>query len=169
MRNDRIEGRGVGTTPEKALKVANDTGSLVLYTKSRGVAADIVRGGMQMLFGKSLASSQFAQYMTGNPNTIYNFHSEMTLTALGSARMLQAQGAEVSAHFNLTSAFYSEATAQSVFNSIGASVNFVPPNIADSAGMFSNIFNPVVAPIYGAAGILTGEHFHAYETYKHYE
>lgn len=163
-----VEGRGVGTTAAKALKVANETGNRVLYTQSRSIGSDIVRGGLQLLLGNSHASRQFAQYMLAHPNTIYNLHSEMTLTALGAARTLQYQGVEVSAHFNLTSAFYSEATAQSVFNSVGASVNFVPPNIADSAGMFSSS-NPVIAPIYGVLGILTGEVSHAYEAYKHYE
>ncbi len=166
VRNGDVEGRGVGTTAAKALKVANDTESRVLYTPSRGVAADIVRGGMQMLFGHSLASHQFAQYAVGNPNTIYNFHSEMTLTALGAVKALQAEGTQISAHFNLTSAFYSKATAQSAFNSVGASVNFVPPNLGDLAGVFSN---PILSPIYGPASFLTGEYFHGYQTYKHYE
>ncbi|MBL7130493.1 MAG: VCBS repeat-containing protein [Candidatus Omnitrophica bacterium] len=167
VRNQQIvEGRGVGTTPKDALQVANETGSRVVYTESRGFVSDMVRGGMQLLFKNSLASRQFAQYMLGHPNTTYNLHSEMTLTALGAAKQLAAAGQQVEgSHFNLVSAFYSKGTAESAFNGIGATVNWTPPHLADSAGMFS-IPNPVTAPVYGTLGVVTLEHFHGYKTYQ---
>jgi len=160
--NPAVEGRGVGTTPEKALRVANETGSRVVYTQSRGIAADIVRGGMQMIFKNSLASRQFAQYWLGHPGTTYNLHSEMTLTALGAAKMLQ--GKAIGGRFNLVSPFYSKTTAESTFSGIGATVHWEPPHIADSAGAFAA--NPVVAPVYGVLGVVTLEHFHGYKTYQ---
>lgn len=158
-----VRGKGVGTTPEKALQVANETGSRVVYTQSRGIVADIVRGGMQMLFKNSLASRQFAQYMLANPNTTYRLHSEMTLTALGAAKMLQ--GKQIGGHFDLVSAFYSKATAENAFNGIGATVHWTPPHWGDSAGMFS-VPNPVTAPVYGTLGVVTLEHFHGDNTYQ---
>jgi RHS repeat-associated protein len=161
-----VEGRGVGTTPGKALDVANKTGRRVLYTPSRNVGSDIVRGGTQLLFRNSLASRNFAGYLLSNPNTTYNLHSEMTLTALGAAEMIAASGVQVTGvHFNLVSPFYSEATANSVFGAIGATIKYFPPNLADSAGMFAT-FTPLTAPIYGTLGILTLEHFHSYEVYQ---
>ena len=164
VRNESVvEGRGVGTTPDKALQVANETGSRVVYTQSRGTVSDIIRGGMQLVFKNSLASRQFAQFMLGNPNTTYNLHSEMTLTALGAAKMLK--GNQVGGRFNLVSPFYSKATAESVFGGIGATANWVPPHLADSAGMFTTL-NPVTAPIYGTLGVVTLEHFHGYKTYQ---
>ncbi|MDD4980038.1 MAG: SpvB/TcaC N-terminal domain-containing protein [Candidatus Omnitrophica bacterium] len=162
VRNPAVRGKGVGTTPEKALRVANETGSRVIYTQSRGVAADIIRGGMQLLFKNSLASRQLAQYMLGHPGTTYRLHSEMTLTALGAAKMLQ--GNNIGGHFDLVSAFYSKGTAQSVFSDIGATLHWVPPHLADSAGMFTT-FNPLTAPIYGILGALTLEYYHGYKTY----
>ncbi len=86
----------------------------------------------------------------------------MTLTALGAAKMLQ--GKNIGGHFDLVSAFYSKATAENVFSGIGATVNWAPPHLADSAGMFSTP-NPVTAPIYGILGIITLEHSHGDETY----
>ena len=163
-----VEGRGVGTTPGKALKVANDSGSLVIYTKSRGVPSDVVRGGAQMFFKNSLASKDFAQFMLDHPNTTYNLHSEMTLTALGAVKQLAAAGSQINgSHFNLVSPFYSEATAQSAFGAVGATVNYVPPNLADVAGMFAT-FTPVTAPIYGTFSTITLEHFHSYEFNQQY-
>ena len=163
VRNNKIEGRGVGTTPEKALKVANDTGSLVIYTKSRGVPADIVRGGVRLLFRNTLASRDLAQYMLEHPNSSYNLHSEMTITALGAAKMLQ--GNQVGGDFTLVSPFYTQATAESAFGGIGATVNYISPHLADSAGIFA-VPNPVTAPIYGTLGVVTLEHFHGYESYQ---
>jgi len=161
-----VEGRGVGTTQKKALEVANKTGSRVLYTPSRNVASDIVRGGTQLLFRNSLASRDFAKYVLANQNTTYNVHSEMTLTALGAAETIAAAGGKVSGvHFNLVSPFYSEATASNVFGAIGATFTYFPPNLADPAGAFAT-FAPVTAPIYGALGVTTLFHFHGYEIYK---
>ena len=103
--------------------------------------------------------------MSGHPNTSYNFHSEMTLTALGAAKSLGAQGAKIGGDFRLVSPFYSKATAESVFGGIGATANWVPPHLADSAGMFTTL-NPVTAPVYGTLGVVTLEHFHGYKTYQ---
>jgi RHS repeat-associated protein len=165
VRNGTVEGRGINTTSKKALQVANETGSRVVYTESRGIAADIVRGGMQLLFKNSLASRQFAQYAIGHPLTNYNLHSEMTLTALGAAKSLGAQGAKISgSHFRLVSPFYSKTAAINTFQAIGATVDYVPLHLADSAGLF--VFNPVTAPIYGVLGAVTLEHFHSYESYQ---
>ncbi|GEM_PF-4296362 len=85
-----------------------------------------------------------------------NLYSEMILTALGAAKALK--GNQVGGNFRLASPFYSKATAGNVFNGIGATVNYVPPHLADSAGLFS--MNPVVAPIYGTAGVVTLTTFH---------
>ena len=116
-----------------------------------------------LLFGNSLASRQFGQYMLANPNMSYSLHNEMTLTALGAARSIQ--GSDVGGNFRLVSPFYSKATAESVFGGIGATVDYVPVHLADSAGMFTSI-NPVTAPIYGTLGIVTLEHFHSYNSYQ---
>ena len=117
------------------------------------------------MFKNSLSSRQFAQYVIKNPGLTYNLHSEMTLTALGAMKTIQSQGGKISGHFRLVSPFFSEATANSSFGATGSTVNYVPPHLADPAGMFAT-FTPATAPIYGPLSIVTFEHFHGYKTYS---
>jgi len=153
------KGLGAGTTDAKALgelQVSSDKGvTSVVYIRSRGVLADIVRGGIELVFKNTTGARQMGDYMKQNLNASWDLHSEMTILARNAAESLPP-GTKIGGTFKLYSPFYSEASANEVFKGIGARVVWNPPNMFDFSGTFAYAStNPPKAVVSGVAGATT--------------
>ncbi|OGW69572.1 MAG: hypothetical protein A2036_04275 [Omnitrophica bacterium GWA2_50_21] len=166
-----IKALGVGTTDEKALqalRVSSSKGvSAVVYVRSRGLLADLVRAGISKVFNNTLASRQFADYIKAHPHASWDVHSEMTILAKNAAELLKGDGfTNVGGTFKLYSPFYSQAHADKVFLGIGARAQWNPPNYFDSSGLFAYASsNPTRAVVSGVAGLATAEIAHGRKFY----
>ena len=155
---------GIGTTDDKAQTAADATYSRVFYTRSRGIFSDLVRAGMQKVFGNSLASRQFAGYLRGAVGINIYTHSEGTLTLAGAIKALNAEGIKVQRlHIDFNGPAIARSTAANLSQSIGATYEY-HLNWADPVGIFTT-WNPVQQTIYGVSGTITFTHFHSTESY----
>ena len=160
-----IKGSGVGTTDAKAQQALQTSSNVteVVYVRSRGILADLVRGSIELVFKNTTASRELAAYMRTRPNASWDMHSEMTILGRNAAEL--NQGTQIGGDFKLFSPFYSESTATRVFAGIGARSNWVPPHFLDSASMFARPTN-VTGPVSGALGLATAEYFHGRDRYN---
>jgi len=155
---------GIGTTGTKAQADANLNQSVSFYTRSRGIASDFIRAGIQKVFGNSLASRQFTGYLRGAEGVSIYTHSEGTLTLTGAAKVLSVDGAKIkNLEINFKGPVIARSTAANVASSIGAKHTY-QLNPADPIGVFTTV-NPVQQTIYGVLGVVTGAHFHSTPTY----
>lgn len=158
---------GIGTTDREASMEASLHNSITFYTRTRGIASDLVRAGMQKVFGNSMASRQFAGYLRGAAGGSIWAHSEGTLTLSGAIKVLNVDAAKVQGlKISFNGPAISRGAAGNLANSIGAKFTY-NLNFGDPIGAV-NSFNPVTQIVYGVLGMATGANFHSEESYLKY-
>lgn len=158
--------RGIGTTDEEALDTACRNQATVFYIRTRGIGSDLVRAGMQKVFGNSLASRQFSAYLRNATGGSIWAHSEGTLTLAGAIKALRVEGVKISGlRLSFNGPAIARSTAANLAKSIGAEFAY-HLNWSDPIGFFTTI-NPAEQIIYGAVGIATLAHSHSASAYGH--
>ena len=158
--------RGVGTTEEEAMSVAELKQSAVFSVRSRGVLSDFVRAGMEKILGPGCAARQLAGYMVGADGVNFYAHSEGTMLLAQAMKVNISDGIRLpGSSFDFNAPVIMRSTAQGLANQIGAGGFGYHLNSFDPIGVFTTP-NPVLMAVYGVAGIITAFHFHSGTTYS---
>gem|GEM_PF-5864606 len=155
---------GAWTTEPKATAFANENQMSVIYTKSRGILADLFRAGFKKVGVKGPYIKQTANYLTMAEDKFILAHSEGAENLAAGIKAIAADGTKFNnLEIKWIGPAISRANATNLSNAIGARSSY-SMNWADPVGAVST-FNPVLMSIYGGLGLATGTIFHGTDHY----
>ena len=164
MQNPNWTYRGILTNANKAQQLANDSGSIVFFTQTRGAISDLVRSGMEEAFGGGLAATQFAGLLSQASEANFAIrltpYSEGTIISANAIKSLSNNNVQLAAGSNIQweAPGIFKSTADSLSSAVGATDSY-HLNWNDPIGILTS-FNPIRIAIYGISGASTMATYH---------